>query len=147
MKAFAIATIVLATAFLAVSLGAKGRTVKLVVSGGGLGQPIEITGKDVLFANPWSDEFVHVWKARPEPPPHVHRYEVSFYEELGTGNVQMKYVVDYAPSPQGRGAIHLPGPGDLRYRLNVSTIIRDRQDGQWFPASDEWERVVGSRLR
>src|SRR5476649_1292217 len=137
MRAFAIATIVLASAFLAVSLGAKGRTVKLVVSGGGLGQPIEITGKDVLFANPWGDDFVHSWKAIPEPPPGVRRYEVSFYEELGTRDVRMKYVVDYAPSPHGRGAIHLPGRGDPSYRLNVGTIVRDGQDGQWFAASDE----------
>jgi hypothetical protein len=57
------------------------------------------------------------------------------------------YVVEYAPSPHGRGAIHLPGHGEPHYGLNVGTILRDGQDGLWFAASDEWERVVGSRVR
>ena len=147
MKGIAIVSFTLACALLTVSVGAKGKTVKLVVSGGGLRQPIEISGKDVVFANPWGDEFVHPWTAMAEPPQALWRFEVSFYEELGPGNVQMKYVVDYAPDPPGRGAIFLPGRGDARYRLNASMILRDGRDGQWFPASDEWERVVGSRLR
>jgi hypothetical protein len=147
MKAIAIVSITLACSLLTVSVGAKGKTVKLVVSGGALQQPIEISGKDVLFANPWGEEFVHPWTAMAEPPQALGRYEVSFYEELGPGNVQMKYVVDFVPSLPGRGAIHLPGRGDARYRLNVGTILRDGRDGRWFPASDAWERVVGSRLR
>ena len=147
MKAIAIVSFTLACALLTVTLAAKGKTVKLVVSGGGLQQPIEISGKAVLFANPWGDEFVHPWTAMAEPPQAVRRYEVSFYDELEPGNVQMKYVVDYAPSHPGRGAIFLPGRGDARYRLNATTILRDGRDGRWFPASDEWERVVGSRLK
>ena len=147
MKGIAIASITLACSLLTVSVGAKGKTVKLVVSGGGLRQAIEISGKDVLFANPWGDEFVSPWTAMAEPPLALPPYEVSFYDELGPGNVQMKYVIDYAPNPPGRGAIHLPGRGDPRYRLNASTILRDGRDGHWFPASDEWERIVGSRLR
>ncbi len=147
MKGIAIVSLTLACSFLAVSVGAKGKTVKLVVSGGGLREPIEISGRDVLFANPWGEEFVHPWEAMAEPSQALQRYEVSFYDELEPGNVQMKYVVDYAPNPQGRGAIHLPGRGDARYRLNASTILRDGHDGHWFPASDEWERVVGSHLR
>jgi len=57
------------------------------------------------------------------------------------------YVVEYSPSPFGRGAIHLPGRDEENYRLNVSTILRERQDGQWFAASDDWEHVVGGRLK
>ena len=147
MKAIAIASIMLACVLCAAPVGAKGKTVKLVVSGGGLQEPIEIAGKDVLFANPWGEEFVHPWTALDTPPQAVRRYEVSFYDELRPGDVQMKYVVDYATNHPGRGAIFLPGRGDARYRLNASTILRDGRDGRWFPASDEWERVVGSGLR
>jgi hypothetical protein len=149
MSARVIAIVVLASACFAAPLGAKGKTVKLVVSGGGHHQPIEISGKDVMFANPWDDAFVDPWNAVPPPPSTAPRYEVSFYEELGRGNIQMKYAVDYAPHHGGgaAGTIHLPGRGDQRYRLNARTILRDGRDGLWFPASAEWERVVGSRVR
>jgi hypothetical protein len=147
MSARVIAIIVLVWACFAAPVGAKGKTVKLVVSGGGLRQPIEISGKEILFANPWGDAFVSPWIAVSEPASSGRRYEVSFYEEMGTNDVRVKYVVDYVPGVPGHGAIHLPGRGDPRYRANVSTIIRDGQDGKWFPASDEWERVVGSRIR
>lgn len=147
MRATVVATILLACVVVGVSVAAKGTTVKLVVSGGHLDSAIEITGKDVVFANPWGDAFVREWKAIPPPPPGTPRYQVSFYEELAPRNVKMMYVVEYSRSPKGDGAIYLPGHGDERYRLNVSTILRDGQDGQWFPASDEWERTVGSRLQ
>ena len=109
MRMIFYATVALACALLAMPVGAKGRTVKLV---------------DI-----------------------ARHYEVSFYEELGPHHVQMMYVVDYVPNHPGRGAIFLPGRGDVRYRLNTRTILRDGRDGRWFPASDEWERVVGSRAR
>ena len=146
MRPLLFAAIALASVCAAESLGAKGQTVKLMVSGGGLRQSIEISGKDVWFANPWDGAFVRAWKSVP-PPAGSPRYDVSFYEELRPRDVRMMYVVEYARSADGRGAIHLPGHGDSRYRQNISTIMRDGQDGQWFPASDEWERVVGSRLR
>jgi len=139
-------TALLATGLvLAPGLSAKGTTVELVVSGGDLRAPIEIT-REVQFANPWGDAFVHSWIAIPEPPADRQRYAVDFYEELGNREVKRMYVVEYAPSPFGRGAIHLPGPGDAQYRLNISTIYRNGEDGRWFPASDDWERVVGSRV-
>jgi hypothetical protein len=147
MRATACVTIFLAFVVVGVSVAAKGTTVKLMISGGMLTTPVEITGKDVLFANPWGEGFVHAWKSIPAPPGDRRRYEVGFYEALPNRSVKMMYVVEYAPSPHGRGAIHLPGRGEQHHRLNVSTILRDGQDGRWFPASDEWERVVGSRLR
>jgi hypothetical protein len=142
----AVATILLAS-LVGVSVAAKGTTVKLVISGSTLAAPLEIGGKDVLFANPWGDQFVQAWKSIPAPPGDRHRYEVGFYEQLPNRDIKMMYVVEYVPSPHGRGAIHLPGRGEKHYRLNVGTILRDGQDGQWFPASDEWERLVGSRVR
>lgn len=141
-------TRMIAVAFVAVlgaALVAKGTTVKLVVSGGDLREPIEIT-KDVQFADPWGDAFVHSWISIPAPPADRKRFSVEFYEELGNRDVKRMYVVEYCPSPFGRGAIHLPGSGEEHYRLNVSTISRSKRDGQWFPASDAWERVVGARV-
>jgi hypothetical protein len=147
MKATVVATILLLACVVAgVSVAAKGTTVKLVISGGHLDSPVDITGKDVVFANPWGDGFVADWKSIPPPPTTSPRYEVSFYEELGPRNVKMMYIVEYSRDVHGRGAIYLPGHGDPRYRLNVSTILRDEKDGQWFPASDEWDRIVGSHL-
>src|SRR5262245_58895631 len=130
---------------LTAGLAAKGTTVKLVVSRGDLPAPIEIT-KDVEFANPWGDAFVHSCIPIPEPPTDRKRYAVDFYEELGNREVKMMYVVEYVPSPFGRGAIHLPGRGEEHYWLNVSAISRRNHDGKWFSASDAWERVVGSRV-
>jgi hypothetical protein len=147
MRASALATIFLAFVVVGVSVAAKGTTVKLVISGGMLTTPVEIAGKDVLFANPWGEGFVHAWKSIPAPPGDRRRYQVGFYEALPNRSVKMMYVVEYAPSPHGRGAIHLPGHGDPHYGLNVGTILRDGPDGLWFAASDEWERVVGSRVR
>ena len=147
MKLSAAATVLLICGALTAPLVAKGTTVKLVVSGGGLATPIEITGKDVTFANPWGDAFVHAWTSIPPPPTDRPLYQVSFYEELGPGNVKMMYIVEYMRNGEAGGAIHLPGHDDQRYRLNVSTILRDGRDGQWFAASDEWERVVGSCVR
>jgi hypothetical protein len=146
MRSIAVATIVLACIVVGGSVAAKGTTVKLVISGGGLAGPIEITGKDVAFANPWGDAFVRAWTSIPPPATDRPRYHVSFYDEFGPGNVKMMYIVEYCRNPEGGGAIHLPGRGDERYRLNVSTIYRDGLNGQWFPASDEWERIVGSHL-
>ena len=145
MKARLHALVVLVVT-LSAGLAAKGTTVKLVVSGGDLRAPLEIT-RDVEFANPWSDAFVlHSWIPIPAPPAERVRYAVDFYEELGNREVKRMYVVEYSPSPYGRGAIHLPGRGEEHYWLNVSTISRHSHDGQWFPASDEWERVVGARV-
>ena len=147
MRTIAIVSIALACAMFTASITAKGKTVKLVVSGGGLTSPVEISGEDVAFANPWSDAFVSSWSAVSEPALNARHFEVSFYEQMATADVRVKYLVDYVPGAPGRGVIHLPGRGDPRYRANVSTIVRDGQDGKWFPASSEWERVVGSRLR
>ena len=51
--------------------------------------------------------------------------EIPAFIELGNRDVKMMYVVEYVPSPFGRGAIHLPGRHEDHYRLNVSTIFRD----------------------
>ena len=147
MRPLLVATILLASVVAGVSVAAKGKTVKLVISGGTLAAPVEIAGKDVEFANPWGDQVVHQWRSIPAPPGDGGRYKISFYEELPNRDVKMMYVVEYVPSPSGRGAIHLPGRGEQHYWLNVRTILRSGQDGYWFPASDEWERIVGSRLR
>ena len=68
MRTTVFATILLACVVVGVSVAAKGTTVKLVISGGDLAAPIEITGKDVAFANPWGDAFVRAWTSVPPPP-------------------------------------------------------------------------------
>ena len=59
--------------------------------------------------------------AMAEPPLALPPYEVSFYDELGPQRAdEIRHRLRAQSS--GRGAIHLPGRGDPRYRLNASTI-------------------------
>jgi hypothetical protein len=61
--------------------------------------------------------------------------------------VQVKYVLIYAKDPvRDSGFIYLPGRGDDGYRVNIGTIIRDRQDGQWMSASPGWARALNKLL-
>ncbi len=80
-------------------------------------------------------------------------YAVSFYrDQSGAGSPI--YVFDYVPgSPGGPGYIHIPGPGDSRYRLNAGTVVgatstdRWNPDGNWQYATDEWDAAVLREFR
>jgi hypothetical protein len=57
------------------------------------------------------------------------------------------YVVTYSKNRwTGEGFIYLPGRSEDAYRRNISTIIRDGQDGHWHHASQAWSAAIGARV-
>ena len=137
---------VLTLAFLLMFLGmaqatsAKAPTVKIIISGGGLTRPIEVTDQRILdISNVWSGQFLGGSKGTAKEAPRGLRYEVSFYVEIADDEVRKVYVLYYYPKP---GYIYLPGKGETWYSLNVGTIIRNGQDGKWNYASPAWEDLI-----
>jgi len=132
---------------------AKGKTVKITISGPGLKTPIEISDPKILenfqvWAGPGtsSDErqsLIIDWSQGPvrETPKTLRRYQVSFYAGA-LPNEQIVYVVYYAFSPGAeQGYVYLPGESDEWARHNVRTIFHG-VEGNWFRAWSAWERVA-----
>ncbi len=125
----------------------KAPTVKIIISGGGLGKAMEITDPRILeLSNVWHGQFLDGSRGpAKEPPQDLPRYEVSFYVDLGNNGVRdarKKYVVYYCPDPgAGQGSIYLPGKGDPWYPLNANAIVSGL-DGKWYYASPAWEALV-----
>jgi hypothetical protein len=127
---------------------AKGLTVKLTVTGPGLPRPTDVTDPPAILPNVWAGDFVD-WHTGPveEPARELSRYLIKFHVALARSETRMMYVVIYVWDPTARRAVvHLPGRGDEWYRLNVRTILRDGQDGQWFYASEGWGRAIRRSL-
>ncbi len=130
----------------------KAPTVKIIISGGGLGKAMEITDPRILeLSNVWHGQFLNGSRgAAKEPPQDLPRYEVSFYVDLGNNgvrDVRKMYVVYYCPDPgDAQGSIYLPGKDEPWYRLNVSSILRG-QEGKWSYASPAWEALLKPLLR
>jgi hypothetical protein len=124
---------------------AKARTVKIMISGGGLTSPIEVTDPRILdISNVWAGQFLDRSRGTAtEPPRGLQRYEVSFYIKITENDVRKRYVLYYFPNPAAEpGYIYLPGKGETSYSLNVWAILRDEQDGKWNYASPAWEDLI-----
>ncbi len=124
---------------------AKGPTVKITISGGGLTSVFEVTDPRILSSsNVWVGRFLDGSRGSvKEPPRGLRPYEVSFYVKLADDDVRKMYVVYYYPNPsKEQGYIYLPGKGETWYSLNVGTIDRDGQDGKWNYASPAWENLI-----
>jgi hypothetical protein len=132
---------------------AKGPTLKVVISGGDLSTPIEITDRGRLAGfNIWTgpgtspskeDGFVANWSsAVTAPPASSKRYQVSFYaNHHGDGGVD--YVMMYAYDPTSRtGYVYLPGRGEPEYARNTFSIFRG-VEGNWFLARKAWDDLAG----
>jgi hypothetical protein len=121
-------------------------TTKLTVSGAGLQPSIEITDPPVLaLSNVYDGTFI----AAPatEPDAAWPRYTVAFDIQTLDGVKAAAYVVYYCPDRwTGDGFIYLPGQGGEWYRRNISTILRDGQDGRWHHASGAWSAAINGRL-
>lgn len=136
---------------------AKGPTTRIEVTGAGLARPVEITDEGVLGGfNVWagpgtsSDEaqsLIVDWKKGivAEPPKELTRYEVSFFAKFPEERVV--YVVTYCyDAAAGHVYVYLPGKGEPRYSLNVSSILHSNE-GNWFVAWERWDRVIRPLLR
>lgn len=122
-------------------------TTKITVSAPNLEQPIEITDTGVLAL---SHVFAGNFIGSPAPTPRVEltRYTLTFDIQTLTGVKEAAYVVQYCvDDTTGEGFVYLPGRGEPLHRGNMSTILRQGQDGYWHRASDEWSVVISSYLR
>jgi hypothetical protein len=128
-------------------LFAKGTTVRIVISGGDLAEPVEITDPKVAACfHVWSgrgtssgepQSFIIDWlKGKAEAPKGHPVYQVSF---VTTRLDRTTYVVSYVVDPSTKqGYVYLPGKADPGYEDNVWLIYRG-VEGNWFHAWSEWE--------
>jgi hypothetical protein len=125
-------------------LSAKGPTVKLTVSGGGLPSAIEVTTPAAL-AHVWSDHFIG--SSAPQPRVELPRYQVAFHVLPNGQRVpKVMYVVTYVQDPDsGEAFVYLPGRGEEHSRLNASTILRSGA-GRWHRAVPKWADAVNESL-
>jgi len=125
-------------------VAAKGPTVRLVISGASLAEPVEITDPKALV-HVWSTDFIG--ERTTETAHSLPRYTVSFYVKPPRSEVRMMYVVHYTVDPRtGDGFVHFPGRGEEWWQLNVSTIWREQHDGRWFKAAVTWNAAIRSRV-
>ena len=129
----------------AVALSAKGETVRLTVVGPGLSAPIDVIDPAAL-ASVWAGRFIG--RAATEPDKSLPRYVVTFVvQPPRQQQARPMYVVMFARDREsGRGFVYLPGPGQNGYRMNVSTILREGQDGHWHEASPDWSDALAQRI-
>jgi hypothetical protein len=126
-------------------LWSKSPTAKITISGGALTSEIEITDSRILdLSSAWGGRFLDSSARSAIAPPQVGpTYEVWFYIKSADNGVQRRYVLYYSPSEYSKkGLIYLPGKGQPWYRLNVSAILRDGNDGKWNYASPSWEELI-----
>jgi len=124
---------------------AKALTVKIIISGGKLPEPIEITDKHALAASDiWIGSFLDTTRPPLEDPPgDIQRYEVVFYVKYRRDDIRKAYAVYYCPGRAAEpGLIYLPGKGDPWQELNWGTIVREGRDGKWNYASPAWEDSI-----
>jgi hypothetical protein len=133
----------------------KGPVDLILVSGGGLNQPIQITDSASLHAfNPWMGQFAD-WKQKPllDAPCYRRSFEVLFYMKwperspsaLDRGDLKMIYATRYCWSGDA-GYVYLPGPGEPFYGPNGGTIIRGDADGKWHPATPAWDSLMSGAV-
>jgi hypothetical protein len=126
----------------------------ILISGGGLNQPIEISDPASLNAfDPWIGQFAD-WKAKPlvDAPCYRRSFEVLFYMKwpersspLDRGDLKMIYATRYGWTGEA-GYVYLPGPGEPLYGGNRGTIIRGDADGKWHPATPAWDSLLSSTV-
>ncbi len=150
MKKLSAAAVLL---FAAASLTAKGPTTKILVEGGALAAPLEITAPAVGQFNVWTGPGVHAKHVDPNQgfiadwahgpvftrPDNLQRYEVSFYADRHGEKVVYKVLYEYDPAAE-QGYVYL-----LPIEVNVSSIYRG-VEGNWFRTTSAWEALIRPAL-
>jgi hypothetical protein len=132
------------------SLAAKGRTVKITITGSAQSVPVEIVDPAVSQFSVWSgpgtfingvpqtEGFIINWAKGPvaQRPHALRRYQVAFYTGCkkedssfcNTDEPQLSYVVIYEYDPAAKqGYVYLPGRGEPWYEVNTRSILRTIQ--------------------
>jgi hypothetical protein len=147
-----------------VPIAAKGRTVKIVITGDSLAAPIEITGHKAAAFHIWAgpgvfvngveqtEGFIIDWKrGSVEPPTGVAKLQVSFYtgcdrREVGCNSEtpQLAYLITYAwrNGAKESGFVYLPGPQDEAARTNIVMTHGHGYEGHWLHANAAWDELV-----
>ena len=132
----------------------KGPADLILISGGGLAQPIEIRNPALLKAfDPWMGQFAD-WQEKPllDAPCFRRSFEVLFYmrwpgreSSSDYGDLQLIYTTRYC-STGATGYVYLPGPGEPQYGPNGGTIIRGAADGKWHVATAAWDSLMSDAV-
>jgi hypothetical protein len=149
-KALAAAIILLAAS---IPAAAKGDTVRIIIKGGNLAGPIEITGAAVARFNVWSGPgtspnspqgLIVDWSAgEAKPPQGVPVYDIDIVTtRQNPGTYKVRYILDPTTN---RGYVYIPGKADEAYHDNTWLIYRGAE-GKWFPAWSEWEDLTHSLI-
>ena len=154
MRVSRTACVLLAVLALPALLLAKGRTVKVVATGGELAAPLEITDTGVEKFGVWggpgtavngvpqTEGFIVDWNHGPvsERPEGRHVYELSFYSVRDAEAARLVYVVLYDIDPAtGQGFVYLGGHALETHELNTRSIYRRGLEGKRFRASKAWD--------
>jgi hypothetical protein len=144
MKPRLAAVLTISLLLLAAEVLVKEKTEKIVIAGGDLAKPVEISDPNTLvsfqvWAGPETSSnqgqgFIVDWSsgAIKELPEGLTRYQVSFY--VNAQKERIAYVVIYAlDSSAGSGYVYIPGKADQHFQSNVRTIFRG-VEGSWFHA-------------
>lgn len=133
----------------------KGSPELILILGGGLAQPIEVTDPSLLQAfDPWMGQFAN-WQEKPlvDAPCFRRSFEVLFYmkwpgreSSSDRGDLKMIYATRYC-STGVTGYVYLPGHGEPQYRGNIRTIIRGDADGKWHQATAAWDTLMGDAVQ
>ena len=133
-------------------LAAKGPTVRVTVTGGGLAEPVEVADPAALrpfnvwagagtYVNgaPQSTGFIVEWSRGPValPDASLPRYDVTFYVRHERGEEAPAYVVSYVyDRARKQGHVYLP-----RSAANMQSIHRG-VEGSWFAATSAWNAFI-----
>ena len=122
-------------------------TTRITVSASHLESPIEITETGLLaLSHVFAGNFLG--SRAPAPRAELTRYTLTFDIQTLDGVKEAAYVVQYCVDDQtGEGFVYLPGRGEASHRRNISTILRQGQDGYWHRASDEWSVAMSGYVR
>jgi hypothetical protein len=122
----------------------------IVLSGGELQRPVEITDPELLnVLDPWSGLFVG-WN-QPAAMGHCSwEYEVTYFKRglktntpYDRGDLKMIYGLRYCLGDDGEpGYVHLAGPTHKFWPENVPMVWDGTQAGKWHPSTAAWKAWI-----
>ena len=144
---FATLAIVAVVSVSAFEADVKSTTKLTICSFGVTDRLTEISDPGVLaLSNVFAGYFIGEQVATPSSA--LARHTISFDIQTREGIKTAAYVVQYwVDESTGQAFVYLPGRGEASYPRNVSTILREGEDGHWHRASAEWSNAIEPYLR
>ena len=134
---------------------------KIVISGGELKRPVEITDSELLSKfDPWTGIFVD-WNVPARMGPCNWEYEITYFKR-GTGfkkgpkpqttsdkqpGFRLIYGLRYCMGNGGEpGYVHLAGYTDKFWEQNVHIVWDGTQAGEWHPSTAAWKEFIAGEV-